>query len=368
VLDFIGNARQEFRFDRRFRALLGGTTRRVERQIEAGFPYLPPGCAIQLDPQAQAVVLGNIRRNIGAGQRWLTEELIALGPDATLGRFLREAGVGLTELYANKRSFASLRQAAFGTPALDEEARDVHARLRAVLHVTDPERLRLLRSLTLPPSRPEHAENPPSPPPRRGEGREEGAPREARLTAMVAAALLDCRRPEDAPAALESARRHEAFRSELVQLLDYLEDERREATFPWRDPARLRPAPLHVHARYRQEEVLAALGVTGGSGQIPRLQAGVFYVEEENIDLLFVTLRKTDPSSPTGRRYLAKTSTVLLFVRETQEQPNGVAEPYWFLGPVALGSASGERPMQLVWRLAHPMPGHLYQRATVAAG
>ena len=33
VLDFIGNARKEFRFDRRFRTLLGGTTRQVERQI-----------------------------------------------------------------------------------------------------------------------------------------------------------------------------------------------------------------------------------------------------------------------------------------------------------------------------------------------
>jgi hypothetical protein len=45
-----------------------------------------------------------------------------------------------------------------------------------------------------------------------------------------------------------------------------------------------------------------------------------------------------------------------------------VAEPYWFLGPVALDSASGERPMQIVWRLGHAMPGHLYQKATLAAG
>jgi hypothetical protein len=74
------------------------------------------------------------------------------------------------------------------------------------------------------------------------------------------------------------------------------------------------------------------------------------------------------PGSPTGRRYLEKTSTVLLFVREFRKQPNGVAEPYWFLGPAALESASGERPMQLVWRLEHPTPGHLYQRATLAAG
>jgi hypothetical protein len=379
VLDFIGNARKEFRFDRRFRALVGGTTRQVERQIEAGFPYLPPGCAMQLDAQAQAIVLGNIRRNIGAGQKWLTEELVALGPEATLGQFLREAGVAMTELYANKRSFTSLRQLAFGAPSLDEKARTLHAGLRALVHVSDPERLSLLRAV---------ASDAPLATP--------ATPRESRLAAMVAAALVDCRRPADARAALETARRHPPFRAELSQLLDVLEDERRDATFPWQDPERLRPAPLHIHARYRQEEVLAALGVVGQTGQIPRLQAGVFYVEDEDVDILFVTLKKTDagfspstmyrdyamsptrfhwesqntahPGSPTGRRYLAKTSTVLLFVRETQEQANGVAEPYSFLGPVALESASGERPMQIVWRLVHAMPGHLYARASVAAG
>ena len=457
VLDFIGNARQEFRFDRRFRTLLGGTTRQVERQIEAGFPYLPPGCAMQLDPQAQAIVLGNIRRNIGAGQRWLTEELVALGPGTTLGQFLREAGVALTELYANKRSFTSLRQAAFGAPALDEDSRALHANLRTILHVSDPERLALLRSIgadrSLAPVRPERsvaggdaeskgtgpsvrspgqsvrpersvpggdAESKgagPSVRPERsvaeGDAESKGAARTDRLTAMLAAALLDCRRPAEASSALASARQHPTFRAELSQLLDFLEDERRDLTFPWQpiqplalsvaspEATRSRRAPdsvpLHIHARYRQEEVLAAFGVVGEkTSQIPRLQAGVFFVEKENVDVLFVTLKKTDagfspstmyrdyamspsrfhwesqntahPGSPTGRRYLAKTSTVLLFVRETQEQPNGVAEPYWFLGPVTLESASGERPMQIVWRLDHPMPGHLYQRATVAAG
>ncbi len=410
VLDFIGNARREFRFDRRFRALLGGTTRHVERQIESGFPYLPPGCAMQLDAQAQAIVLGNIRRNIGAGQKWLTEELVALGPDATLGQFLGEAGVALTELYANKRSFTSLRQLAFGTPALDNESRALHAGLRAILHVNDPERLALLRAVAasapVVPVHPEHSAA-------EGSAESKGA-RESRLTAMVAAALLDCRRPADARVALESVRQHPTFGSELSQILDVLEDDRREATFPWqRDEApfalnvaspqatRNRRAPesvpLHIHARYRQEEILAAFGITGEkTGQIPRLQSGVFYVEEENVDLFFVTLKKTEagfspstmyrdyamsptrfhaesqnaahPGSPTGRRYLAKSSTVLLFARETQEQPNGVAEPYWFLGPVTLESASGERPMQIIWRLKHPMPGRLYQQATVASG
>ena len=43
VLDFIGQAHAEYRFDVRFRALLGGTRRQVERAVEAGFPLMPPG-------------------------------------------------------------------------------------------------------------------------------------------------------------------------------------------------------------------------------------------------------------------------------------------------------------------------------------
>ncbi len=391
VLDFIGNARKEFRFDRRFRALVGGTTRQVEQAIADGFPYLPPGCAMQLDGHAQRIVLENIRRNVGAGQRWLTQELAALGPGATLGRFLEDAGVSLTELYANDRSFTSLRHLAFGASALDRDMVRLHARLRAVLHVTDPERLSVLRAL---------ARGSPLP------SGPSASPREARLVAMLAAALLDCRRPADAPGVLGSARQSETFRAELAELLDVIEDANRDAVRPWSPPSlapvgerarQKEPAPLWIHARYRQEEVLAAFDVTGErTGTIPRLQAGVFFVEEWNLDLLFVTLKKTDagfspttmyrdyamsptrfhwesqntahPGSPTGRRYLAKSSGVLLFVRETQEQPNGVAEPYWFLGPVTLESASGERPMQIVWRLANAMPGNLYRRATVAAG
>lgn len=376
VLDFIGNARREFRFDRRFRAILGGTTRQVERQIEAGFPYLPPGCAMQLDPRAMKVVLENIRRSIGSGQPWLKQELEALGPDATVGEFLREAGVDPVELYsggAGGRSFASLRRDVFGGEDLSLGARNGHARLARVLHVNDPLRLGFLADLAA------------------GKPLPEGD-REDRLAAMAAAALLDVRRPGEARGALEAARADSRYREELGQLVEYLDDSRREGVLAWRE---LGPAPLQIHARYRQDEILAALRAGGADG-IPRLQGGVYFEQASCTDVLLVTLRKSEKGfSPTtmyrdyavspslfhwesqnsahagtdaGKRYVAGTSAVLLFVREVQEQANGVAEAYTFLGNARLESWQGERPMQIVWRLAHPMPGPLYAHATVAAG
>ena len=43
VLDFVGTHRREFRFDRRYRALLGGTRRELERTVQQQFPFLPAG-------------------------------------------------------------------------------------------------------------------------------------------------------------------------------------------------------------------------------------------------------------------------------------------------------------------------------------
>ena len=72
VLDFVGTHRKEFRFDRRFRALLGGSRLDVERQIKGGFPFLPAGCHLELDRVAQEIVLRSIREAIPS---WMAGEV-----------------------------------------------------------------------------------------------------------------------------------------------------------------------------------------------------------------------------------------------------------------------------------------------------
>ena len=49
ALDFIGQQRREFRFDVRYRALIGIGRKTLERQIEQGFPFLPSGSQLVLD-------------------------------------------------------------------------------------------------------------------------------------------------------------------------------------------------------------------------------------------------------------------------------------------------------------------------------
>src|SRR5438477_6458791 len=95
VLDFVGHHRKEFRFDRRFRALLGGSRKDLETQVKDGFPFLPAGCHIELDRVATELVLENIRAAIP--NRWpeKVEELrvVARGDNTiTLQRFLHDTG------------------------------------------------------------------------------------------------------------------------------------------------------------------------------------------------------------------------------------------------------------------------------------
>jgi Domain of unknown function (DUF3427)/Helicase conserved C-terminal domain len=370
VLDFIGNANAGFRFDLRYRALLGGTAKGIREQVQEGFPFLPPGCAMRLDRVARRIVLDNIHAAVGQGKRWLTGELRSLGPDVTLAGFLEHAGIEPVELYDGKRlSFTDLKHTTFRGRALSRDRRRQFARLAALLHVGDDDRLSACRDAL-------HDRTP------RGE-------RGRRLRLMLASAFFDRSPVAEWEASLGELLSDASFASELSELLEVLDERRREPTRPW-EPAG--DVPLNLHARYRREEVLTAFEIIR-NGKVPRVQAGVLHDKAHDTDLLFVTLNKTEKGfSPktmyrdhaisrslfhwesqhtahsgtaTGRRYIAGSSRVLLFVRVERKLPNGLAEGFLFLGPVRLRSYKGARPMQIEWELESEMPAWLYERGAV---
>ena len=109
VLDFVGHHRKEFRFDRRFRALLGGSRKDLEKQIIEGFPFLPAGCHIELDHVATELVLENIRSAVPSRWPEKVEELrlVARGDNGiTLQRFLDETGLELEDVYTGRKTFS----------------------------------------------------------------------------------------------------------------------------------------------------------------------------------------------------------------------------------------------------------------------
>jgi superfamily II DNA or RNA helicase/HKD family nuclease len=61
VLDFVGNARPEYDFEGKFRALIGKTNTSTLEELERDFPHLPLGCSIVLEKKAKEIILKNIR-------------------------------------------------------------------------------------------------------------------------------------------------------------------------------------------------------------------------------------------------------------------------------------------------------------------
>jgi len=375
VLDFVGHHRKEFRFDLKLRALTGLTRRGLERAIERGFPFLPSGCQIVMDRQAQSLVLENVRSQVSARWPQMVAELRSYG-DQTLQSFLHESGLELADVVRQGRSWTDLRRAA-GLPTLpggDREAALLR-RIRAFTHVDDAERAasytRLLES-----DRAGHALS----------------PAEQRLATMLFFSLWpDGGGFGSIEAGLDALHHEPAARDELRSVVDLAFDGARHQTIALEDA--LAEVPLRVHARYQREEVLAALGYASLQRKPNSFREGVLPVPDLNVDAFFVTLKKSEAdfspttmyrdypisptlfhwesqstttvASPTGQRYLSGASTVLLFVRETQQDAFGTA-PYLFLGPATYVSHEGERPIAITWRLAHAMPTTFFQSAAVA--
>ncbi len=383
VLDFVGQVRREYRYDVRYRALIGGTRHQVERAVAADFPLLPPGCALKLDRIAKETVLHNLKAAVRDARSRLADDLRALGPETRLRGFMDDAGVELEEIYARPGSghcFAELRlRAGFEHSAVDDRVLKAVGRL---LHVDDHERIETWRDLLAGDRS-------------AGIGKPRG--RRHRLGLMLFALLGGNRQSiEEADRVLDSVRGSAELCREIRDLLDILADQIRTVSRPV-DPAS--EVPLASHATYTLGEIVAAHGLTDKHRALVRPQGGVLWNEATQTDLLFVTLEKSDrdyspatryadypisptlfhwesqnttsPGTPTGRRYIDQPTSgtsVILFVRERRKDGRGETLPYHCLGRAHYRSHESERPMKIVWELERPMPGWLYQAGKVVAG
>ncbi len=372
VLDFVGMHRKEFRFDLRYRALLGGSRIDVERAIELGFPYLPSGCHMQLDRVASDIVLRSIRQAVPTQWRAKVGELRDLArdePAVTLQDYLGATRRELSDVYAGSHTWTELREDA-GLAVLPAGPAESTLRkaVGRLLHVDDHQRLSEFRRLLT----------------REGVDVRTLPESEQRLARMLAVSVTGqaLRAGEDLQAAVDLLWEHPNVRTELAELFGVLEARVDHVHGPIADAADI---PLQVHAQYTRVEILAALG-EGTQALTPQWREGVYDARGANADVLAFTLDKTNgefspttryrdyainrelihwesqsttrADSPTGLRYqqhAARGRSILLFARLQQDD-----RAYWFLGPASYVSHVGARPMAITWRLTTPLPGDLY--------
>ena len=178
---------------------------------------------------------------------------------------------------------------------------------------------------------------------------------------------------------------HPFVRAELAELSAVLEA--RRALIPRKIPG-LEELPLYLHASYGIREILTAVGFLNAVQQ-PAFNSGVLVLKARRIELLFVTLDKEEgfhagiayhdyaisadqfhwqtqnsagPDTMVGKRYLESATNgwqFQLFVRARK------SAPYRACGPVTTLEVTGNRPMNIVWRLQEALPAQLFREFSV---
>ncbi len=142
--------------------------------------------------------------------------------------------------------------------------------------------------------------------------------------------------------------------------------------------------PLDLYCSYSRDQILVACDFLKTSS----MREGVKYLASKKLDLLFVTLDKsekdysettlysdysisetlfhwqsqstTSESSETGKRYIDGHrfgNQVVLFVRESKKDAEtGVTPAYTCLGKVECVDHKGSSPIDITWKLEHPIP------------
>lgn len=375
VLDFIGQHRQEFRFDAVLGALTGLPRGRLIEAVEHGFPFLPSGCSMALDQVAQATVLRSLRTAVEARWAVLVAEAQAIAratetQPVTLATFLQESGRELDDIYRHGSWTRLVNEARLREVAVSDEILETCRRLRHLLHIDDPGRLQRIRSLL--------------------DGHDPSSATERREALMLGYQIEhESHRFMAAESVGGWLRDRPAACDELRELVGVLGG---QVTAP----ASIVPVadwPLVLHRHYMRREILTACGYWTEAKKTPQ-QQGVLRLNDQRRELLFVTLDKSDRGfSPTtryrdfaisreefhwetqnsvsaesdiARRYAdhaARGWSIHLFVQSAKR------EPFAYLGPVHHARSEGSRPVAIVWRLEYPLPAGLFQQyATLAGG
>ncbi|MCE5196165.1 MAG: DUF3427 domain-containing protein [Negativicutes bacterium] len=371
VLDFIGQANKKYNFEEKFAALLTNSNHSVQYELKNGFLSAPKGCYIQLEKKAAAYILENIKSSFST-KSGLISKLTSFAEDSglplNLANFIGYYHLDSRTIYA-RYSFSRLcvlagvqenfveaiedrLTKAFGRIATIDSRRwisfllDILPRLNQVdfAKLTQPEE-RMLQMFY--------------------------------ITVWQKAA--DNWNSDEVFRNLSSLAGSPVLLAELMTLLQYNYDHIDFID----EPLHLGFAcPLDLHCSYTRDQLLVAMDY-----RLPStIREGVKWLPEKQIDLLFITLNKSDKdyspstmyndysvneslfhwqsqsttsdSSPTGQRYLhhrERGSKVLLFVREYKTDMFGTA-PYTLLGLAHYLQHYGSRPMNITWQLERPIP------------
>ncbi len=403
ILDFVGNSRPEYDFSHKFRALVGKTNQAIAKEVKQGFPHLPLGCRIELQEKTQAMILKNINQAT-INKNKLIALIIsfqhATNLPLTLTNFLHlNDSLTLEDIYkvkVGKVGGWSVLIAASKNNEISPENKELYAAYyRAInnrlINCTSLTYLRFVKALCdnnfslsdLPTNFCAHKQE---------------------FALMCHYDFWDKTGKQlgfkDLTTSL-AALKNERLQQELTEVISTLIErlDVSEFVMPKVNNTRVDTSPLNMHVRYPKEHILVAFGDSTFNKKSSSRE-GVLNISDANTELLFVTLNKCEkqfsattmyhdyaisptlfhwqtqnsarPESGRGLGYIQQQETkktFLLFVREQGKDENGRTMGFVNFGPVDFVKYEGRQPMNITWKLKHPMPAYLWhETAKLAVG
>jgi len=408
ILDFVGNSRPEYDFSNKFRALVGKTNQAIAKEVKQGFPHLPLGCRIELQEKTQAMILKNINQATLNKNKLIS--LIINFPHAThlpltLTNFLHiHPNISLEDIYKVKcgkfGGWITLLAASKGIEIVSGEKELYTAYYRAInnrlMNCSSLSYLRFIKALCdhdfsiLYACKETSLSNDLS---------------DKQLFSLMChydfwdktGKQLGFNKLTGSLAALKNTTlQHELSEviSILIERLDVSEFD-----MPMVSNNKVDSSPLKMHVRYPKEHILVAFCDSTFTKKSSSRE-GVLNIADANTELLFVTLNKCEkqfsattmyhdyaisptlfhwqtqnsakPTSGRGLSYINQREnkkTFILFVREQSKDENGRTMGFVNFGPVDFVKYEGSQPMNITWKLKHPMPAYMWhETAKLAVG
>lgn len=386
VLDFVAQAHQSYNYESRFRALVGRGSRSIENEIKNGFLFLPRGCSITMERQAQEYILKNIREaifNLRRLRREVQNFRQNTGQELTLPNFLENFGLDWRLIYKTPGSWARLKQQSdIKVEGFDPNSRYVkllEGGLARLFHTNSYAYLSFLRKLVA--NRMVLPAN--------------ASKREQKFLKLFYYTIwMDMVEKinrmfnlsfKDIPEAVASLSSIKWFVEELSVLVE-LRLSQLSKTTQWITIDK--EAEIELYGCYSADEIHLLLENKLGRWQV----LGTQYNMGRKFAMVFVTINKSDkeysPStryedyaisasqfhwqsmngvridSEEGQRIINQPNNgwkYILFVRDSKKDEYGNTNGYYCLGLIDYNSSIGERPMNVIWDMQRTIPGFILE-------
>lgn len=379
VLDFVGNARPEYDFEHKFRALIGRTHTSVIKEIEDEFPHLPLGCSIVLEKKAKEIILRNIKEATEFRKPQLVQKIKNFRHHSTrpltLSNFLEFHHLSMEQIY-KKGSWKRLCSEAgviedFSEPNEKEIYNFIRNSLISCNSVSYLNFIKWLCETNFEFSEDSEID---------------------RLNGlMLHYDIWQKSGPDCGFESLKESLKEISKNPVMVkEIMEVINNKIEEIDFVEKSIDLEFTFPLKIHSRYNRNQILVAIRRHKFEKEKPSRE-GSSYEKSINTEALFVTLKKSDkeyspttmyedyalnkylfhwqtqnsaaPNTPKGQAYINSEKNVLLFVREQNKDEYGFTMGYVFLGKVEFQKYSGEKPMNIEWKLKEPMPSYILKES-----